>query len=281
MIKDESLGIPNYGPWYYRLSDGQNITEEIIYIHNFIDNVVSMNQFAEFKGKEMDIQFINYGKTQLVFVLTIDNSRQYTLLVNQPATEYGIGKREFDNLELLSNKFDEVIKPLYYFGNGKSELYVTPYMYKSRCIGVETSNWGVWIPEPQYHFRSFDLSDRKVINTCMVALMIKFYNSELEMGISKCRLDGGDFMLEKDFEKNPINVESILKKIKLIAARDLISMNLDDYIARLRLELSSKNVDDNLIIGKTLRCPLSEDEIEDGIKLGLELRKKSKVKNII
>jgi len=242
------------------------------------------NSIPEFQGKQKRLQFINYGSTQLVFVLTIDEKRQYTILVNQPAAPLGIGKREFDNLAHLnkSNK-DNVIKPLHYFQdkqNPRREAYITPYSYQARCIGVEKRTWGVWVPEPQYLFHDFSLHDKKVINSSMVALLIQFYDEQNKSGLSEIRLDGGDFMLEKGLKKRDINNSNVLKKMKLIAARNMVQMDLNDYISQLTKELSGqiKDKNDLRIIGKRLRCPFALDEIETGISLGMSLREKQKEK---
>ena len=84
--KDDSLGIPNYGMHYLYMPDGKNNIEdtltEYLAIHNFINQVASSNTVPEFQGKQKRLQFINYGSTQLVYVLTVDENRQYTFLVN-------------------------------------------------------------------------------------------------------------------------------------------------------------------------------------------------------
>ena len=286
--KEDSLGIPNYGMHYLKMpperDSVENTLEEFLRIHQFINQVVSSNTVPEFQGKQKRLQFINYGSTQLVYVLTIDENRQYTFLINQPATPFGTGKREFENLQRLSkdNKTN-VITPLYYFADkncASRELYVTPYYYQSRCIGVEDKEWGIWIPEPEYLFHVFKAKDRKVINASMVALLVKLYDEKRKMGLSEVRLDGGDFMLEKGFENYDINFENILKRMKLIAARKLETMDLDEYISRIRNELSGKVADSQEIkvIGKMLRRPLELDEIEEGINLGIVLRKKEREK---
>ena len=282
--KDDSLGIPNYGMHYLDMPDGKNSIEdtltEYLAIHDFINQVASSNTVPEFQGKQKRLQFINYGSTQLVYVLTIDESRQYTFLVNQPSAPSGVGKREFENLKMLSksNK-DNVITPLYYFTdkyNSSRELYVTPYYYQARCIGVEDKEWGLWIPEPEYLFHDFKSQDRKVINASMVALLIKLYDEKNKKGLSGIRLDGGDFMLEKGFEDYDLNFENVLKRMKLIAARSLVQIELDEYINIIRQELSGQvmNNQQMKVIGKALRKPIALDEIEDGIKLGIDLRKK-------
>jgi len=288
--KEDSLGIPNYGMHYLKMPSERNsiedTLEEFLGIHNFINQVASSNTVPEFQGKQKRLQFINYGSTQLVYVLTVDENRQYTFLVNQPATHFGTGKREFENLRILSkNNRDNVVAPIYYFTDKNSanrELYVTPYYYQSRCIGVEDKEWGMWIPEPEYLFYDFKPQDKKVINASMVALLVKLYDDKGKRGLSEVRLDGGDFMLEKGFEDYDMNFENILKRMKLIAARKLEPMELDEYISRIMQELSGK-VSDNQemkIIGKKLRSPLELDEIEDGIKLGIALKDKEKAKQI-
>lgn len=289
--KEDSLGIPNYGIHYLKMPLERNSLKatlaEFEGIHNFINQVASSDTVPEFQGKQKRLQFINYGSTQLVYVLTIDENRQYTFLVNQPATQFGTGKREFENLRILSkNNRDNVITPLYYFTDKNSmnrELYVTPYYYQSRCVGVEDKEWGIWIPEPEYLFYDFKAQDRKVINASMVALLVKLYDDKEKKGLSEIRLDGGDFMLEKGFEDMDINFENILKKMKLIAARKLEPIEFDEYIARIRQELSGEVMGNQemKIIGKNLRRPLEPDEIEVGIKLGLILREKEKAKQML
>ena len=68
--------------------------------------------------------------------------------------------------------------------------------------------------------------------------------------------------------------------MKLIVARKLEPMELDEYISRIRQELSGKVTDNRevKVIGKMLKKPLEVDEIEDGIKLGLVLRERGREK---
>ena len=284
--KNDSLGIPNYGTWYLETLPEQNEVEEFLQINEFIKSVAQTNTVPEFQGREKRLQFINYGRTQLVFVLTVDEKRQYALLVNQPAAKTGVGKTEFRNLMRLSkNNSENVIKPLYYFkdkNNVKRELYVTPYYYQSRCIGIESREWGMWVPEPIYHFKEFSQEEREVINASMVALLIKLYDDEKKWGVSECRLDGGDFMLEKGVEKTKFNFEEVSKRMKLIAARSLISMGLEEYIDGLKQELSGNLSDDEkkVIIGKNIKSPMLMEEIEKGIEWGVELRNRKRENEI-
>ena len=272
----ESLGIPNFGPWYVQLLPDQDPFKELNDMFKFIKLVISNKNISEFNSDDISVHFINYGKTQLVFVATVDDTNQYTLLVNQPATKYGTGKNEFDNLNKL-NRIDSkiVIKPMYYFDDNSHELYVTPYYHQARCIGVESSDWGVWIPEPKYHFENFNENDKKMINSSMVALLIKLYDEENHQGIAKCRLDGGDFMLLKGFEDYKGSSDNVLNYIKLIAARELVNISLDEYINKLKKELLNEEENELFITGRKLRCPFTIDEINNGIDMGLRLRKQN------
>lgn len=275
----ESLGIENYGEWYIRHLPEQNEKEEFKKVNDFISEFISKTDIEELKGKK-DIKFINYGDTQLVFVITINEEKQYALLLNQPKTEAGQGLEEYNNLiNLNKNHPDIVIKPLKYYvspSNPQQELYITPYYFKARCVGVNEKDWGIWIPEPEYHFKDFNQIERKIINKCMIALVVKLYDENNKKGISKWRFDGGDFMLLKGFEKEEINEENILKKLLMISARKLITIELNEYIDKMKIELKNglKEEDEKIIIGKNLRCPFSEEEIEEGIKFGMNLREK-------
>lgn len=271
----ESLGIPNYGLWYIEISESQNLLTETLDIHNFINRVIFDSRILDFQG-EKKLQFINYGHTQLVFVLTV-NTMRYTLLVNQPATSFGVGRKEFDNLSLFSINSTNVIKPLYYFcDNIKNELYVTPYVYQSRCIGVETNQWGIWIPEPDYHFLEFRGLEQSIVKSCMIAILIQIYNEEYKVGIVKCRLDGGDFMMEKGSE-HFITYETMLNQMTLIAARETMCIDLEGYISLIRKELQQSFNGEHIFLSKKLKAPFTEEEIETGIKLGLELRRNKKL----
>ena len=209
----ESLGIENYGEWYIRHLPQQNKKEEFKKVNDFISEFISKTDIEELKGKK-DIKFINYGDTQLVFVVTINEEKQYALLLNQPKTQAGQGLEEYNNLiNLNKNHPDIVIKPLKYYvnpSNPQQELYITPYYFKARCVGVNEKDWGIWIPEPKYHFKDFNQTERKIINKCMIALVVKLYDEKNKKGISKWRFDGGDFMLLKGFEKEEDLMEAIL-----------------------------------------------------------------------
>lgn len=273
LFKNNQLGIPIINTQYVFISQDQDLLEEIIKIDSFIND--SLFIIHKELGGIVDIQFLNYGYTQLVLVITMIDETKYTLLVNQPSVEYGIGKREFNNLKRLSQRNPNlVVEPIIHIAKEQSnELYLTPYYYQSRCVGIETTDWGIWIPEPYYRFKPFSQEERRVINSSMVAALITLYDEENNQGLSKVRLDCGDFMLLKGYEEEELIQDSIYKNLKLIAARDSISINLEEYIERLRIELTNNiSPKDLIILGKKLQNPLTSEEIEKGIEYGLTLR---------
>ena len=82
-------------------------------------------------------------------------------------------------------------------------------------------------------------------------------------------------MMKSGFEKD-ISYENILNNIILIAARKLMPIDLDSYILLLKSELLGTNKTENIILGKRLRKNFTEEEINYGIKLGLELASDNK-----
>lgn len=290
-MKNESLGIPGNGFDYINVVPQENAVDELknridefIGISDFLRDIVFERGVPEFEGKTKRVTFINYGDTQLVYVLGV-NDRKYTLLLGQPTSEFGIVKRENDNLKRLwKNNRENVVAPIHYFESqdGKRELYVTPYIHQARCIACDDDDgWGVYVPEPDYHFRSFSEEERKVINSSMIALLVKMYDQKNKQGIGSCKIGGGDFILEKGFEDVPLTQENILKRMKLIAARDMVSIGFDDYIQSIRNEFSKrtyysseKDRDKSILINHKCRVPMTPEEIDEGIEVGMQLRKK-------
>ena len=256
------MGIENYGPWYFYVKDNQNKQEEMVKINMFIANFIH-NNYSNYKS----LTFINYGRYELVYVMELEDGKKYTLLVKQPSVEYGLVRQEYANLGKLAND-NKVIKPLKYCTDGEHELYVTQYIEQARCIGVETSSWGVWVPEPNYHFRNFSKEEQIIVTTTMVSMLVKNFDEENNLGISKIRLDGGDFILRKGYE-DYIDYKSIAKNIELIAARDMVNMSLDCYVNYLMDELTT-NTESTVVVGRKLRKTLNKVDVADGILLGLK-----------
>lgn len=277
------LGINNYSEWYIRNSEGQNKENEFKKVNKFITDFCLNNNFEELKCLKISIQFINYGDTQLVFVITLDNDKQYTLMVNQPKTKSGQGFEEYNNLLKFNKLYPEIIiKPIKYYvnpNNPQQELYITPYYYQARCIGVdpEEKEWGEWIPEPNYHYRIYSEKEAKVIKKCMVAMIIKFYDEKNNLGIVKYSLDGDDFMLKKGYENEELNEENIIKNFVVIAARKVIQIEFEEYINKIKKELRNDfKENENIIVKKKLRAPFSEKDINEGIKYGIKLRENNR-----
>lgn len=283
----EPLGIPDTGYIYMKLLPGQDGLKEFLGIYDFLSEVVNSNTVSEFQNRQKSIQFINYGDTQLVYVLTV-GPRKYTLLLGQPATEFGTVKREYDNLRKLGRNNKSVVVPTHYFtdSTGTRELYVTPYLYQARCIACDDCGWGVYVPEPDYHFRTFSEEEKRVINSSMIAKLISLYDDKNNLGIAACKIGGGDFILEKGFEDVDLSHENILKRMKLIAARELEPISLEQYIQRIREEFSKRTYyrteeerDKSVMINRKCRIPMTQDEIETGITLGISLREKQEIKD--
>lgn len=282
-MKEESLGISSSGFEYMKLLSNQNSLNEFFDIQDFLKEVVTSKTIPEFEGKNKTIQFINYGDTQLVYVLSV-GKRKYTLLLGQPATEFGKVKKEYENLRKLGKANSKnVVVPIHYAksNSNKRELYVTPYLFQARCVGVEEKEWGMWIPEPEYHFKEFSLKERNIVNSSMIAMLIKLYDNDSNLGIASCHLGGGDFVLEKGFENEEITYSNIIKRLKLIAARELLPISLEEYVDRLKMEFSKRTYyrsederDKNILINHKTRSPMTIEEIDRGIELGYKLRQK-------
>ena len=268
----QNKGIGMLFSGYIFASEGQNIWDEYAKVKLFVDDYVQ--KFAEKKGKSVDnysLEFINYGRTQLVYVLT-DNStdEKVTILAKQPIVEYGKIKQEADNLANLAI-FDKcVIVPIDYYSNNEEELYVTPYIPQARCV-ASAGDWGMYIPEPFYRFENFTAEQKEIVNSCMIAKLISLYDMKSGKGVAKCKLGGGDFMLPKGWEDLPPSIDATINNLYLIAAREMIDCSLGDYLDLIRSEFSRATINENeddLVLNIRGRVPMSISEIENGIELG-------------
>ena len=117
-----NLGIPGNGYEYQNLTSTQDATDEFFRTQSFLKKVFLERiivEAPELVDPNMTLQFINYGDTQQVYVLTA-NGKQWSVLVTQPGTKHGTGKREFDNLRHLATiNSDVIVKPEYYFEDKK------------------------------------------------------------------------------------------------------------------------------------------------------------------
>lgn len=279
-----NLGIPGNGFQYQNLGSGQDATEEFFKTQNFLRKIFLeriVEEAPEIVDPNMRLEFINYGDTQQVYVLTA-NGKQWSVLVTQPGTKFGTGKKEHDNLRQLATICPEVIvKPEYYFEDNGKELYIAPYIYQARCIASQDYGYGVYVPEPYYRFDTFSPRDRETVNICMIANLVRLYDEEKGQGIGACKIGGGDFILDKAWDTSDKSIDSTLGSMKLIAAREMVPMSLSDYEQQLLIEFSERTYykrledrDPNVLINHKNRIPMTYGEIGNGIELGRQLRKK-------
>ena len=259
---------------YIEVSPSQDVNLEFIKVLRFINNYIYNYVVTHSLNKDdMKLDFINYGKTELVFVLTIKDEK-VALLVKQPNVEYGLVRQEMENLRKLSEKDNNVIKPIEYYSDGEYELYTTPYINKTRCVAAQTS-WGMYVPD-SYRFVEFNEVQESMVNSCMIAKLLSYYDFDNNVGISKCQLAGGDFMLIENYEHRPPSIDNTLKSMYLIAARDIINVSYEDYIKLIRKEFSINTMledDNSIFINKRCRVPMKEKDIENGIILAKSLNK--------
>ncbi|MFH1401246.1 MAG: hypothetical protein ABIH41_07055 [Nanoarchaeota archaeon] len=240
-------------------------------------------QVSERFGLECDtparLAFMNYGNMQLVYLATLADDVRVAALINQPHTPLGKVREEFDTLQRLVEidpRF--VVEPLAHFSmRGKGhELYASRYVDNAMCIAVNGGQ-GVYDPLPRYHFEGFAPEISHAVNSTMIALLVNYHDGERGKGISKTQTSGDDFILTRDFTKD--NPSTVQPNMRLIAARGLIDVSLDAYLAIVRQEfLIGTNRDDPAVLNGQMRVntrsalPMTEQEIEDGIELGLRLR---------
>lgn len=269
MLNNMGIGLIHLG--YIETNESQDKAKEYKKILNFL------NRYLEYYAKSNDIplsdlnlEFINYGKTELVYVLTRKDGEKLTLLVKQPAVRLGDVSQEMQYLLDLKEKDGNVVAPIDYFQIEDQELYVTPYINQARCVASDFS-WGMYIPEPYYRFEPFTPKQEKIVNTCMIAKLVSLYDFDKQEGISCCKLGGGDFMLPKGWEKEEPTIENTLSQIYLIAARNKIKCSFEEYLQIIRDEFSRVTINEeqsNLIVNLRGRVPMQITDIEDGIVLG-------------
>ena len=278
----DNLGLgPSGDILYLKLNGGQKLLEEISNHRKVLRTYLT--QFCEKRNlsfEDIELEFINYGYTQLVYVLTVKGKERYTLLVKQPMVEQGKLQEEFQNLVELSRVDKNVVAPYEYraYNNEtwKGELFITPYMYQARCVASDT-DWGMYIPEPEYRFEEFSMSQRFFVNVCMIAKLVYLYDEKNQKGIASAKLGGGDFILLKGWEDEEPCVKYTLDNLYLTAAREMVECSLDEYVEMLRDEFSRPTIQEDqssLTINHRGRVAMAMEEIEEGIELGMNLRKR-------
>ncbi len=245
----------------------------------------------------IEIDFINWGGIQLVYRVDLalpDRTVRLAALVSQPG-RLGMMSiwEEFMNLQQLArNGSTYVIEPLAYFcpplsDTSEHELYISPFIENVRCVYSSRfdKRWGVFEPDPKYDqrvqtqldFVPFLAEARLAVLSSMIALLVAHYDAALGRGLAKTRFSGDDFMLTQGFKHD--NPATVLPNLKLIAARGWVEAPLDNYLDILRREfLIGTHYDDpevrqrKFIVNHKCSSPLTAQEIEAGISLGLSLR---------
>ncbi len=271
ITENSNISIGHLDTDYIEVNEIQDKNDELKKIERFLNKYVEKysKEINTDKGK-IDIEFINYGKTELVYVLNLPNNKKITLLVKQPAVKLGKVKQEAMYLSELKNKDNMVIAPIDYFEYGDYELCVTPYINQARCV-ASLNTWGMYVPEPYYKFVPFNKEQEKVVITCMISKLVSLYDFDNNEGICECKLGGGDFMLPKGWELEFPTIENTLSNLYLIAAREKINCSFEDYLDIIREEFSKSTINENqnnLFINKRARVPMCLEDIEAGIELG-------------
>lgn len=274
----ESLGIPDSDFGYHMIFNNQNRREEVFKTQEFLTSLIS--KVPHIITPTANIEFINYGDTELVYVSTEEDSR-YTILVGQPIVKLGSVKLEYENLKHLASKNPQlVVSPIAYVNNECRECYITPYINQARCIASYGSNYGAYVPEPYYRFEPFTEEDEYLITKTIIANLIRLYDEEHNLALAECKIGGGDFIMEKEFDNIAHTEENALKHMKLIAARKLINIEIKEYIKLLKKEFTQRTYyrtieekDPNIYINLKNRVPMNKQAIEDGISLGLTFKK--------
>ena len=270
-----NLGLNFVAPFYIQVNEIQDKDYEYAKIMRALEKY--KEHYAKVHNvnvKALGFHFINWGRTELVYVLKNGNGICETVLIKQPGVRMGTVEKEAQNLAELKKRDDHVVAPLEYFQVGDQELYTTPYMYQARCIAADSGWWGMYIPEPMYRFECFNDSVVDLVCIGMIAKLVSLYDHQTQMGIGACRLSGGDFMFPKDWDSKEITMNSILDNLYLIAAREMISCPFDEYLNILRREFRKYTIDEShekILVNVRGRAIMSEEKKKKGIRLGIEI----------
>lgn len=272
---NSNMGIGMLYAGYIFTRENQDVWEEYSKIKHFVDDYVI--KYATNQGKSVEdfnLEFINYGRTQLVYVLTDKQTgNKVTILAKQPIVEYGKVMQEASNLISLKNVDSNVVVPIDYYTNNEQELYVTPYVPQARCVASD-EKWGMYIPEPFYRFENFTEEQEKIVNSCMIAKLVSLYNFDKNQGIACCKLGGGDFMLPKGWENEKPTIQNTLNSLQLIAAREMIECSFEKYLEIIKNEFSRITINENqeqLLLNHRGRVSMAKSDIEKGIEIGKQI----------
>lgn len=270
-ITDKGIGEIN--PFYIMCNpflDTRKIYESIYsFILSYKKKYIVEHNLNE---EDVDVKFINYGDIELVYLLEDKkNNIDYTLLVKQPDVIHGFVKKEHDNLIELSKRADFVVAPIDYYCNEECELYVTPYIPYARCIATDNV-WGMYVPEPYYRFEKFTDDQESIVNTCIIAKLVSLYDFNKRKGIAACRIGGGDFMLKQGWENEELTIKNTLDSLYLIALRNTIDCEFEEYLNLIRKEFSNPLIvylDAKINTNNMVK--IKEIDLKNGIELGCKM----------
>lgn len=237
------------------------------------------NQLRIDQNDAVQFSFMNYGNTELVYELSINQKQKYAFLINQPHTPKEVVKNQFHNLKRLHQiNPKHIIKPIAEFENNKYAMYLTELIPNSLCIGNNRPRYlGVWNPQPRYKFEEFNQETTDKVNISRIAHIINAYDNEHELGIAKMEISGNDFMLRE--ETDFANLQSIIENTIIISARDNIHIPFEDYMFLVREEFQRETYRDYKKVKKNIlkinhhsQMAIPIKIIDEGIKKGLELR---------
>jgi hypothetical protein len=250
--------------------------KQVSRIHKAFDKDTDLKKFVQ-------LNFINYGNTELVYKVTFGKDYGVAVLINQPHTPLGVVKNEFENLENLAKMDDRfIVKPRKYFSAHEfgHELYVTEYVPNALCIAhnnVSGTPHGVFNPNPYYHFENFSKEQSSIINSSIIALLVNYYDDEHRRGIAQTEISGNDFIYLRNSKRK--DIYKIPQDLKLIAARGFVNASFEDYCGMLRHEFRlgttrsyADVVSGKIKINHKSILPMTKEEILTGIALGLGLR---------
>ena len=278
----DNLGLDDDSMVFYIKNEYTRLADEYVntklFLQEYQKHFASENRVHK---RNVEIRFINWGMEALVFVLNC-KEQNYTLLVGQPRTEFGLLKQQSELLTHFNKIDSSVIAPIEYFTTDsnvyKKELIVTPYVYQARCISTVDAELGMYVPEPKYHFTKFKKDAQSIIKSCIIAKLVSCYDQENNMGLGDVQILSGDFILDKSYKQN-MSYEQTLEKLSLIACRNTVKCSLNEYLDLLKTEFTvntrqgqSLLGNENFKVSTNFDSPLTLNEVEKGIELGLELR---------
>ncbi len=278
-IQNEALGIPDSDFEYHIIPGNLSRRAEVALTQEYLVDLPSQIPTI-LDEHNFDFEFINYGDTELVYVYTTPKGK-FTALVGQPIVPLGKVRLEYDNLKQLAEKNPQlVVAPSAYVTNGTREGYITPYIKQARCIATYANNYGAYVPEPFYRFEAYSPEDEYLISKVIIANLVRLYDQDKKLALADCKIGGGDFIMEREYDQVPHTEATTLEHMKLIAARKLINIEMKEYIKLLKSEFRRRTYyrtllekDPRILVNLKNRVPMSEQAIEDGITLGLSLRK--------